>query len=99
MGRYSWAPDAVNDLNDIYDYVVEHDVVAADRLIDEIDRKAELYAGNPLLGEERPELASGLRAFRVSNYVVLYRVARNGIVIARVVHAARNLPRLFEEGS
>jgi toxin ParE1/3/4 len=73
MARYFWTEGAARDLNEIYDYVAARDIAAADRLIDEFDRKADLYAGNPALGEERPELAPGLRAFRVGKYVVLYR--------------------------
>lgn len=99
MGRYFWTADAARDLDDIYDYLAERNLGAADRLIDEIDRKAELYAGNPLLGEARPDLALDLRAFRVGTYIVLYRLFRDGIAIARVVHSSRNLPRFFEPES
>ena len=85
-----WTADADRDLNDIYDYLAARDIRAADRFVDEIDRKAELYAGNPLLGEARPEIAPDLRAFRVGTYVVLYRLFRDGVAIARIVHSSRN---------
>ena len=95
MARHYWTDAATRDLNDVYDYLADRDPGAAERLIDEFDRKADLYAGNPLLGEAHFDLVAELRAFRVRSYVVFYRPYRDGIAIARIVHSARDLPRLF----
>lgn len=96
MSRAYWSQAAGRDLDEIYEYLSIRNAAAADRLIDEFDRKADLYAGNPLLGEVHPQIAPDARAFRVGKYAVVYTPYRDGISISRVVHSARDLPRLFE---
>lgn len=97
MGRHYWTGASVRDLNAIYEYIAPHDVSAAVRLLDEFDRKAELYAGNPLLGETCPDAGKDLRVFRVGRYVLHYKPYRDGIAIVRVVHASRDVPRPFDD--
>ncbi len=46
-------------------------------------------------GIARPELAAGLRCYSVGNYVIYYRPAKDGIEVARVLHGARDVDRLF----
>ena len=44
------SPEAEQDLLDIWLYIAADNPDAADRLLEEIDRKCFLLAGNPLLG-------------------------------------------------
>jgi toxin ParE1/3/4 len=86
---------AEDDLVDIWLYIAEDNPRAADALLDNIDRKCDLLAQNPQLGQARPDIAPELRYFPVGNYLILYRITPEGIEIVRVVHGARKLANLF----
>jgi hypothetical protein len=49
------------------------------------------------MGTERDDLAQGLHMYPVGDYLLLYRRVRGGIQLARVVHGARDLRRLFRK--
>lgn len=95
MIPYTIAPLAGGDLDEIWSYVARDSLAAANRLIALFHEKFLLLASQPLMGESREELAPDLRGFSVGNYVVLYRPARDGIEIARVIHAARDIGPQF----
>ncbi len=95
MNGYRVDRDALADLDEIYDYVAGENLAAADRLMDTFQEKFALLAAHPLMGQERPELAPNVRSFAVGNYVVLYRPLRNGIEVARLIHASRDIDALF----
>ena len=87
--------EARDDLDGIYSDVAQDSPPAADRLIDAIESRFRLLASNPLMGEARPELAPGLRSFSVGNYVIFFRPRDNGIDVARVLHGAQDINRIF----
>jgi toxin ParE1/3/4 len=95
MKRYRLDADARADLVSIHKYVAHDNPIAADRLIHNLKQKFRLLASQPLIGEERPELAANLRSFSAGNYVVFYRPVRNGIEVVRVIHAARDIGSQF----
>ena len=83
------------DLVEIWLYIAEDNPPAADALLDDIDRKCDLLARNPHLGQARPDIAPDLRYFPAGNYLILYRITPEGVEIVRVVHGARQLTNLF----
>lgn len=89
------APLAEADLDEIWNFVANDSVAAADRLIDTIVAKCQILAGHPEMGQARPELAPRLRSFSVGNYVVFFRPIEDGIEVARVIHGARDVDVLF----
>jgi len=95
MIPYTIAPLAQNDLDQIWSYVARESLAAADRLIALFHQKFLLLSSQPFMGESREELQPDLRAFSVGNYAVLYRPVRNGIEVARVIHAARDIGSQF----
>jgi toxin ParE1/3/4 len=54
-------------------------------------------AAAPLIGRARPELGEGVRSFALPPYVLYYRPASPGVLILRVIHGARHLPRALQE--
>jgi toxin ParE1/3/4 len=98
MNRYTAGLKARRDIKDIYKHVARDYLPAADRLYDTFTACFRMLAHRPLLGEARPDLDKDIRVFSVGNYVVLYRPARHGISIARVVHGARDLPEVWRRG-
>jgi toxin ParE1/3/4 len=98
MANIEWDPDAVTDLRQILGYVgVEQSrPEAARRLVDRIRAACEKYATFPLMGQERSDIADGIRIFSLRPYVVFYFPLDGGIRVARVLYGARDYPRLFE---
>jgi len=95
MTRYKIAPQAREDLKEIYRYLRQRSKRAEGRLREIFLEKFQLLASQPLLGEARGDLAENLRMFTAGNYVILYRPAEHGIEIAHIVHSARDIVALL----
>ncbi len=84
------------DYNDIWDYIAQDNVLAADRVIDQIEVKVNLLASTPALGRPVEELAPNLRSFPLGSYLIFYRPMEGGIQLIRVIHGAREItPEYF----
>lgn len=80
---------ARDDLRDIWLYIAQESVDAADRLLDRIDRTVQMLAESPALGQSQDHIRQGLRRFVVGNYLVFYEPIGGGIRVVRVLHGAR----------
>jgi len=92
------APQADLDLDDIWHYIAAKSSSAdiADRLVDSITDRFFLMASHPYLGRARDEdLRPGLRSFPVAEYVIIYRIDGEDVVILRVLRGSRNIEALF----
>ena len=95
MGSLRFSASAENDLLEAWLYVAEDSLDAADRLVDQIEAEARKLILQPKLGRARDELATGLRSWPTSMpYTVFYFADAQGIVVARVLHQARDLPAI-----
>jgi toxin ParE1/3/4 len=97
LARFTRTARAEEDLIDIWRHVAAENPGAADRLLDRIDSVCERLAEFPRMGQARPDLAESLRYFVAGSYLVIYRETPDAVDIVRVVHGARNLPRLFRD--
>ena len=89
---------ARTDIDDIAYYVsVESSIETADRLLESIYRKFLLLDQYPHAGRRRDDLRPGIWAFPAGEYIVLYRVEANDVVIVRVVRGSRDLDALLRE--
>lgn len=96
MGRVLRTTQALEDLDGLWSYIAQHNVPAADRMLDGLYERFQLLADNPLLGERQPYLADGeYRRFTYRNYVVYYTPNDDGVTIVRVLHGAREETQLF----
>ena len=92
MAALHYTASAENDLLEAWLYVAEDNPPAADRVVDTIDREARELLAHPRMGRKRPELATGLRSWPTSTrYVLFYFADAAGVVIARVLHHARDV--------
>jgi len=96
MKQYRVSEVARSDLDEIWFYIAQDNMDAADRFIHAIVSRFAMLAGMPEMGRMREELAPRLRSFAIGNYVIFYRPMENGVEIARVLHGAREFPPLFE---
>jgi toxin ParE1/3/4 len=83
------------DLEEIAGYIGARNPSAAVRELERLLERLKLLAANPLLGQLRPDLPKQPRSFSVGSYVIVYRPIADGIEVARIVHAARDLASLL----
>jgi antitoxin ParD1/3/4/toxin ParE1/3/4 len=96
MTAYILAPEALQDLQDIWDYIAKENLDAADRLIDTLFAAFEQLAALPGLGHRREDLTNQpLRFWTVEAYLVIYRAERPPIEIVAVTRGGRDIPRLL----
>ncbi|HEX8224978.1 MAG TPA: type II toxin-antitoxin system RelE/ParE family toxin [Allosphingosinicella sp.] len=88
-------PQAIRDVEEIWQFIAAEDVAAAERWIRRIADSTNRLTEFPNSGAPRPELAPGARSIVIGRYLVLYRVGADSVDIVRVVHGARELSRLL----
>jgi len=86
---------AKRDLVEIWVYIAEGNVDAADALNGRIRAVCDKLDQSPALGKLRPELGAEIRSFAIGSYVIYYRVTPDGVRILRIVHGARDAIRLL----
>ena len=97
MATFFKAPAADIDLIEIWSYISQHDFETADRFLERLEETFIQLAKQPFMGRNREDLLPGLRSFTVSNYTVFYRIGDDGVQIARVLNAARDVEAIFGE--
>jgi toxin ParE1/3/4 len=70
---------ARDDLRQIWLYVAQRNLGAADRLIDRFERTVIRLARDPQIGESVPQYRAGLRRFTMGNYVLYYEPIAGGV--------------------
>lgn len=97
MTTVIYAPDAQIDLIEIAGYISADNERLAESFVVRLREKAVLIALSPRIYRARDDLMAGLRSAAVGDYLILFRIVEGGIEVARVVHGARDLKRLFED--
>ncbi len=94
MAEVKWTSVAERDLEDISFYIAFEDrrPATAERIVDEVQRAAELYATQPEMGSLAPELGEEFRTFSYKRWVVIYEPIPDGILIRAVIDSARDYP-------
>lgn len=86
-----WNAAAVDDLDDIIDYIAEYDVHAAIDMHERIERAVHPASAHPYL--YRPGRVPGTREIVAHpNYVVVYEVRADRIEVMAVLHARQEYP-------
>lgn len=96
MPTLTVSPLAEEDLEEIWSFVAERDVEAADRLIDEITGRFDHLLAYPEAGRARHELLVNLRSLPVKRYVIFYQPTDDGVEIFRVLHGSRDVQSEFD---
>jgi len=96
MTSYILAPEALQDLQELWDYIATENLDAADHVIDTLFAAFERLAAMPGLGHRREDLTDRpLRFWTVGTYLVIYRAERTPIEIVAVTRDGRDIPRLL----
>jgi len=98
MSRILRRPLVESDLEEIWWYVAQDDPAGADRLLAKLEARFSLLAETPGMGSKRDEILPSLRSSPVGNYLIFYYPLTDGIEILRVLHGARNVTPIIQEG-
>jgi toxin ParE1/3/4 len=85
---------AAEDLIEIWLYIADNNLVAADKMLSRFEKVFELLSEQPELGASRTDIAPELRHFPVGGYLILYQLVDKNIEIVRVVRGSRLLTGL-----
>jgi len=95
----AWTLAAREDLLKILSYLVleAHARIAAENLLDDIEKAAATLADFPDRGRIVPELGPPLRELLVRGHRLVYRV-REGVEILRLLHSRQEFGRAWRRG-
>jgi toxin ParE1/3/4 len=95
MARVDRFRRAEEDLLAIAEYIARDSPMAAARWLEQVEKKLELLATHPLLGEAVDHLHPNLRRFTHGSYLIYYEPQPLGITLVRVLHGARRIEDLL----
>lgn len=95
MSGFAFHPEALDDLNDVWEFIAADSVDAADRVVREIFDGIRALAPFPRHGHRRPDLTSRpLRFVRVRDYLIAYAPDENPLLVIAIIHGHRS-PRVM----
>jgi toxin ParE1/3/4 len=81
---------ALADLDEIFAYIAADNREAAARLVERIEDVGARIAASPYIGEATRK--SRFRRFPVGNYLIVYEIGTDEVVVHYVRHGARRRP-------
>lgn len=94
-----WSPDALDDLDAIYDAIALDDENAAERFIDEIRAKARTLLTTPRIGIRIEELGDdAFRELHYRGYTIIYEIRDKAVRIHEVYNQRRIFIRTYDRG-
>lgn len=95
--RVRLTDEAVSDIAGILQYTLEQwGSDQMDRYQSALDDALNALAMFPLMGRQREQLASGLRAQLVGQHVVYYTIVDDEILVRRMLHGRANAKEEFK---
>lgn len=95
MPQIRQSSQAWRDIVDISLYIAKDNLAAADAFVEMIERKLQILATHPEIGQLRSDLGSDIRCFNAGSYLLMYRSTAEAVELVRVIHAARDIDALF----
>ena len=94
MARIKWLPEAVQDFERLYFFLLDKDSEAAKRAVSNILRGSKILKLTPRIGRPMPDDGNRRElfiAFGAGAYVIRYKLeGENTVVIIRVWHSREN---------
>lgn len=97
MPKFTIAPLAESDLEDICNYIAEFNETAANQFIRDIAGKFKLLASNKNIGKRQDNFVVDMRMFPFKKYHIYYFPTENGVEIYRILHGSRDIEGEFED--
>lgn len=96
MKRLRFTAQALQDFQDIHDYIAKDNAAIALNFIDRLQASCRELCAMPGTGRKRDDLAPGMRSSAVGDYLIFYRINSEDLEILHVVHGRRDLPKIFD---
>jgi toxin ParE1/3/4 len=87
---------ASRELQRIVDRIARDDPAAAQQFRDAIVRRINVLRQFPESARPRPEFGPNIRTIPIGRYIVILRVEVPKVTVLRIVHGARDLPRVIK---
>ncbi len=95
MSGFVLHPEALTDLDEIWEFIAADNLDAADRVLVEIYEAIRALVHFPQLGHIRSDLTSRpLRVHPVHNFMIVYAPDEKPLVVIAILHDRRN-PRVL----
>jgi plasmid stabilization system protein ParE len=96
MSSYAFHPEALADIDEIWEYIADDNIDAADELLADIHSTLATLAASPHIGRRRPDLTGRPLRFHVARdeYLIAYAPDGRPLWIVAVFHGRRN-PKLM----
>ena len=96
MKGFVLTPRAKQDVGDIWDYIADDNIEAADRVINALETTMIKLAKSPGIGHSREELTDKRhRFFLVYSYLIIYQLETKPLQIIRILHASRDVQSIL----
>ncbi len=96
-----WAKSAVQDIEEIIDYIAQDSPLTARKLFTQIKERVETLASSPYRGRYVPELQKqGILIYReliIPPWRVMYRVTESNVYILTIIDSRRNVEDILLE--
>ena len=98
MSRYELTRSALADIDELWTYIAEDNLEAADRVSSAILGACALLAGQPLIGHTREDLTPRPVLFWSSGrYLIVYRPETEPLRIVAILHGSRDVASLLTD--
>lgn len=98
MSDYVLSPEAILDLQNIYDFTVgEWGETQGEKYLNEIYAVFERLVHNAGIGRLRADLGDGLRSIPTGAHLIFFQPLQSDVAIIRVLHGARDVVGVFTE--
>ena len=96
MAEVVFRHQALRDLETIGARIASEDPGAAQRFRADVLRRISLLRRVPESAQPRPEFGHDVRTIPIGRYIVFLRVTLPKVIVLRILHGARDLPRLLK---
>ncbi len=96
MKRLRFTSKALQDFQDIHDYIAKDNIDAASDFIERLQQRCNELCETPGIGRKRDDLAPRMRSSRVGDHLIFYRVLDGDLEVMHVLHGRRSLRKVFE---
>jgi plasmid stabilization system protein ParE len=96
MPEYVLSPEALQDLQDIWDFIAFDNANAADQLENDFFSTFEKLSRQPGMGHIRSDVNThDVRFWPISSYLIVYRERLEVLQVVAILHGARDVPEVL----
>ena len=100
MNRYIIADEAIQDLEDISDYLLRNNLEAGEQFLQVFNARCFQLVRFPKLGRSYAHIRPEVLGLSLRGFIIIYKVSNNneaiGIEILRVINGRRDLENIFD---